>query len=172
MRIGAFEIDEPLPELEEPHALAMLRPWVDVGSVGTLSLARLERHFRAKTLGKLIRPGNFFDFTRYRPTLTVVKGRREIKVPNTLIRYAQRTKGHDFLFLHMLEPHMFADDYMDSIIEVLKAFGVKRLVRIGSMYDAVPHTRPLLVSGTPSGPGTPQSGMQPSTYQGAYLCAA
>ena len=166
MRIGAFELAEPLPELQEPHALAMLRPWVDVGSVGSLSLARLERHFRAKMLGKLNRPGNFFDFTRYRPTLSVVEGRREIKVPNTFIRYAQRAEGQDFLFLHMLEPHMFADDYMDSIVEVLKVFGVKRLVRIGSMYDAVPHTRPLLVSGTPSAPGTPQSGIRPSTYQG------
>ena len=30
MRLRAFEIDEPLPELNEPHALAILKPWVDV----------------------------------------------------------------------------------------------------------------------------------------------
>lgn len=34
MRIGAFELVEPLPELRDPHAFAMIRPWVDVGSVG------------------------------------------------------------------------------------------------------------------------------------------
>ncbi len=164
MKIGAFEIDEPVPKLEQPHALAMLRPWVDAGSVGSLTLARLERHFKAKKLGELARPGNFFDFTRYRPTMGMVEGRREINVPNTYLRYAQRTDGQDFLFLHMLEPHMFAEDYMDSIIEVLKVFEVKNMVRIGSMYDALPHTRPLLVSGTAAGTGL--QGVQTSTYQG------
>ena len=68
MKIGAFEITEPVPELKDPHAFAMIRPWVDVGSVGTLTLSRLERFLGSKELGKLARPGNFFDFTRYRPT--------------------------------------------------------------------------------------------------------
>ncbi len=164
MRIGAFEIEEPLPELKDPHVFTMLHPWVDVGSVGTLSMARLERHYRAKPLGQLSRPGTFFDFTRYRPTVGTVNGRREITVPNTFLHYARGDR--DYLFLHMLEPHMFAEDYIDSILEVLRKFNAKRMVRIGSMYDAVPHTRPLQVSGTISGQNAPQSGMQPSTYQG------
>ena len=41
MRIGEFEIDEPIPDLKDPHAIAVLRPWIDVGSVGTLALSRL-----------------------------------------------------------------------------------------------------------------------------------
>ena len=69
MRIGAFEIDEPLPELREPHALVTLRPWVDVGRVGRQTLIRLERHLDAQEIGKLARPGNFYDFTRYRQGL-------------------------------------------------------------------------------------------------------
>lgn len=60
MRLGAFEIDEPVPELNEPHALAMLQPWIDVGGVGTLTLSWLEGHFQAKEVGRLARPGNFF----------------------------------------------------------------------------------------------------------------
>lgn len=165
MQIGAFEITEPLPQLNEPHVFAMLRPWVDAGSVGSISLSRLERYYQAKPLGKLSRPGQFFDFTRYRPVATTVEGRREIKVPNTYIRYAKQEQGHDFLFLHMLEPHMFAEDYLDSVINVLRTFNAKHLVRIGSMYDAVPHTRPLLASGI-SAKGTQMQGTQPSNYQG------
>ena len=53
MKIGAFEINEPVPELRDPHAFAMVRPWVDVGSVGTLTLNRLERFLGSKELGKL-----------------------------------------------------------------------------------------------------------------------
>ena len=71
MKIGEFELTEPLPELKEPHVFAMVRPWVDVGSVGTLTLARLENHLGAKELGQLTRPGEYFDFTRYRPNMPV-----------------------------------------------------------------------------------------------------
>ena len=77
MRIGAFELNEPVPELNDPHVFAMIRPWVDVGSVGTLTLNRLERYLGSTELGKLARPGNFFDFTRYRPTMKNVDGRSE-----------------------------------------------------------------------------------------------
>ncbi len=76
MRLGAFELNEPLPELNEPHALAMLQPWIDVGSVGTLTLSWLETYLGAKELASLARPGNFFDFTRYRPTSYFQEGRR------------------------------------------------------------------------------------------------
>ncbi len=76
MRIGAFELNEPIPELREPHVFATLRPWIDVNNVGTLTLNGLEAQFGAKELAKLARPGNFFDFTRYRPTLYCEEGVR------------------------------------------------------------------------------------------------
>ena len=69
MRIGAFEINDPIPDLNEPYVFAILRPWIDMNHVGSLTLNRLETQFGAKELGKLAKPGNFFDFTRYRPTL-------------------------------------------------------------------------------------------------------
>lgn len=148
MRIGAFEIHEPVPELRDPHVFAMVRPWVDVGSVGTLTLNRLEHYLASKELGRLVRPGVFFDFTRYRPTMRLVDGKREVKIPNTIIRYAKTESGPDYLFFHLLEPHSNGEDYTDSLLEVVKYFNVKRYCRIGAMYDAVPHTRPLLVTGT------------------------
>ncbi len=148
MRIGAFEINEPVPELKDPHVFAMVRPWVDVGSVGTLTLNRLERFMGSKELGRLARPGTFFDFTRYRPSMRLVDGKREVKIPNSIIRYAITEDGPDYLFLHLMEPHSNGEDYTDSILEVVNHFKVKRYCRLGAMYDAVPHTRPLLVTGS------------------------
>ena len=81
MKLGAFEIEEPLPRLRNLHAFATLRPWVDVGSVGRLTFRSLERHFQANDLAKLARPGVFFDFTRYRPTIYTVDGQRQVTVP-------------------------------------------------------------------------------------------
>ena len=90
MRLGNFEFIESLPDLKAPHALAILRPWIDVGKVGTLTLARLENLFGAKEIGRLVRPGNFLDFTRYRPTMYAKEGVREIGIPNTLVTCAKR----------------------------------------------------------------------------------
>lgn len=156
--------------MRDPHVFAMVRPWVDVGSVGTLTLNRLERYLGSKELGKLARPGVFFDFTRYRPTMRLVQGVREVKIPNTTIRYAKTEDGPDYLFFHLLEPHSNGEDYTDSLLEVVKHFRVKRYCRIGAMYDAVPHTRPLLVTGTlgdvKQNRQVPNFRTRQSTYQG------
>lgn len=147
MRIGEFEIREPVPELRNVRAIAMLRPWVDVGRVGTLVLNRLERYMRASELGRLAKPGMFFDFTRYRPRMRTVQGRRVFTTPNTIVHYARAT-DHDYLFLHIREPHALGEDYTDAIVRLLQHFGVSEYCRIGGMYDSVPHTRPVLVTGS------------------------
>ena len=164
MKIGAFEIVEPVPELREPHALVMIRPWVDVGSVGSLTLRQLERHFQAQPLGKLARPGTFFDFTRYRPTIQFVDGQRELTYPNSFVNYAQPEDGPGLIFLHVLEPHAMAEDYVESIVELFKHFGVSVYCRLGAMYDSVPHTRPIVVTGNP-GPVQPRPGATPPFIQ-------
>jgi predicted ATP-grasp superfamily ATP-dependent carboligase len=152
MRVGAFELDEPVPELRDPHVLAMLDPWIDVGGAGTLALTWLEKHFQAEDIGRISRPGHFFDFTRYRPTIYYdEEGKRQIAVPNTYLTYGRGAGEHDFLFLHLLEPHSHSDLYIDSIIRVLTRLGVKRYCLLGSMYDYIPHTLPLPVTGSASG---------------------
>ena len=84
MQVGAFELQEPLPTLRSPHLISMLKPWIDVGSVGTLSLTFLEERFGAVELGRLQQPGRFYDFTRYRPTIVWKEGQREYILPNTV----------------------------------------------------------------------------------------
>jgi len=169
MRIGAFQIKEPLPELNAPHAMVTLYPWVDIGGVGSMTVTLLEDYFNSSPLGKLAKPGNFFDFTRYRPVIHLVEGRREIEIPNSYISYAKYLSGNDFLFFHLLEPHMQGEDYADSVLKVLQKFGVRRYCLIGSMYDAVPHTRPLIVSGSGAGvvgEELRRLGVQSSDYEG------
>ena len=147
MRIGDFEFPEPLPKLKDPHVLAVLRPWIDVGNVGTLSMRRLERHLESNEIGRLTKPGRYYDFTRYRPKSVLKQGVREYSIPSTTISASVREHGPDLITLHLLEPHLYGEDYTDSVIEVLRYFGVKRYSMIGAMYDMVPHTRKLLVSG-------------------------
>jgi PAC2 family len=170
VRIGAFELSEPVPELNEPYAFAILRPWIDVNNVGTLVLNELEAQFEAKELARLAKPGHFFDFTRYRPTLHYEEGVRKVSVPNMTLRYARREGGNDLLFLHLLEPHALSEVYVDSVLKLLKRLGAKKYILLGSMYDVVPHTRPLIVNGGATGAEALQdlrkSGALQSTYEG------
>ena len=170
MRLGAFEVKEPVPELNAPYVFAILHPWIDVNGVGTLVLNELETRFGAKELAELARPGQFFDFTRYRPTLYLEEGIRKVSIPNVSLRYAKREEGNDLLFLRLLEPHAFSEVYVDSVLRLLKALNAKKYVLLGSMYDAVPHTRPILVNGGAAGKEAEQdlkkSGALQSRYQG------
>ncbi len=171
MRIGEFELTDPLPEMDRPIAIAMLRPWIDVGRVGTLSLNIIQRHLGARELGKLAEPGKFFDFTRYRPRMRIVNGKRVFTTPNTIIHHARDdSTNRDYLFLHIREPHAFGEIYCRAIADVLEHFGAREYCRIGGMYDSVPHTRPLLVTGTMSDMQAAKAAglvsQRRSTYQG------
>lgn len=154
MRLRAFELDEPVPVLNNPHAIAILRPWVDVGRAGTVAMKWLEEALSVRDLAKLAKPGDYIDFTRHRPTSFVSAGRRRMTIPNSYVTYSKRETGNDFIFFHLLEPHMHGDDYVESVLELMQKFNVKRYTIIGSMHDYVPHTRPLIVTGEAVGEGT------------------
>ena len=147
MDIGAFKIQDDIPEITNPYVIAMIKPWVDVGKVGTLTLNRIERFFGATEIGQLAKPGKFFDFTRYRPNMRFVQGKRTMRIPNSFLKHGKSENGQDYLFLHLFEPHANGEEYVESILEIVKQFKVERYCRVGAMYDSVPHTRPILITG-------------------------
>lgn len=170
MRIGAFKLNEPIPELNEPYAFAVLWPWIDVSNVGSLVLSELETQFGSTELARLARPGDFFDFTRYRPTIYLEEGIRKVSIPNVTVSYARRDGRNDLLFLHLREPHASSEGYVDSVLKLLKTLKAKKYVLLGSMYDLVPHTRPLIVNGGAIGKEAlkdlRRSGALQSSYEG------
>ena len=133
-----------------------LRPWVNVGNVGRIVVNRLGKLFNAKKVGQLHRPGKFYDHTRYRPRIRMRRGERTFRIPNTEVTAARVPDGRDLVFIKLLEPHAWAEDFNDSVLELLQAFNVERYVLAGSMYDSVPHTRPLKVTGSARGWEPPQ----------------
>jgi len=144
---GVFELVYPLPDLERPRLLIALQPWIDVGSVGTMALGYLEQHWDAQEIGRLRRPGVFYDFSRYRPMLYRREGERHVAVPNTFLRHAKSPTGQEWLFVHALEPHSHGEDYVEAVLGLIRQFGVRQYTLIGSMYAPVPHTRPPVASG-------------------------
>lgn len=167
---GHFELSEPLPALEQPRLLIALQPWIDVGSVGTMTLTFLEQQWNGEEIAKLGRPGNFYDFSRYRPMLFRREGERHVAVPNTFLRHARSPAGEDWLFLHALEPHSRGEDYVESVLGLIRRFGVSQYMLIGSMYAPVPHTRDRIASGGATAEGLRDQihrfGVKESSYEG------
>ena len=170
MKIGDFEIEMPDPPLQDPHCIAILKPWINVGNVGKIVLRRLGKMYASERIGKLERPSKFYDFTRYRPEIRLRGDVRSVRVPNTRISYARRPGSNDLVLLELLEPHAFAEDFNDSVVDLVKALGVTRYVQIGGMYDSVPHSRELSVTGSARGWEPPEGfgnvSIGKSRYQG------
>jgi hypothetical protein len=170
VRIGGFLLPDPVPEVNEPYVLATIRPWIDVNSVGSLVLNELETRFAATELGALSKPGHFYDFTRYRPTIHLEEGIRDLSIPNTTIHWARREGQNDLLLLRLLEPHAHSELYISSVLKLLTTFKASKYILLGSMYDTIPHTRPLLVSGYGMGEKALEdirkAGVLPITYHG------
>jgi len=151
MKFGDFEIEMPDPPLQDPHCIAILKPWINVGNVGKIVLRRLGKMYRSERIGMLERPSKFYDFTRYRPEIRLRGDVRSVRVPNTRVSFSRRPGENDLVLLELLEPHAFAEDFNDSVIELIKALGIVRYIQIGGMYDSVPHSRQLSVTGSARG---------------------
>jgi predicted ATP-grasp superfamily ATP-dependent carboligase len=169
-QVGPFEIEDPRPAMKDPRLLMTLQPWIDIGSVGTMALSFLEQAWNATQIGKLTRSGNFYDFSRYRPMLFRREGERHVAVPSTYLHHACDPHGHDWLFLHALEPHNRGEDYVDGLLALFKHLDVRDYILIGSMYAPVPHTRPPAVSGGSSSDAMRERlqrlGAKESNYEG------
>ncbi|MEO8456876.1 MAG: PAC2 family protein [Chloroflexota bacterium] len=168
-QIGPFELLDPLPALREPKMLVALQPWIDVGSVGTMTLAFIGESMDAQPLGRLTRPGRFFDFTRYRPMISRENGERKVTVPNTRLHFASGA-DNDWIFLHTLEPHNNGDEFVEGLTDLVQRLGVREYIMIGSMYAPVPHTRRPIASGGSSSEHVRKtfgaSGVRESNYEG------
>jgi hypothetical protein len=125
---------------------------------------------RAGELGRFVKPGQFFDFTRYRPTVHYSGEQRVFTLPNSTINYARLSEEQDLLFFNMLEPHAFTEEYIESIVKLLETLGVRRYCRVGAWYGAVPHTRQLpigyFVDGQQVDLRTGRRILQTSRYEG------
>jgi len=170
MKIGAFDIVEPAPRLAAPHALMVITSWLDAGHAASLLLSRLEGYYGGQRLADLARPGDFFDFTRYRPTISRKGGSAEMDIPNARVTWGRIEGGNDFIFIRLPEPHALSEDYVDSVVSLLKHFGTARYGMLGSFYDMVPYTRPVMVSGGASNEilrqGLETAGVSPGDYEG------
>ena len=66
--------------------------------------------------------------------------------PRLVVRLLHDTGGTPYLLLHGPEPDNRWEAFCRSVLEVIERFGVTRVVGIGSVPMAVPHTRPIALT--------------------------
>ena len=151
MNVEEFDLNIPISSYKNSHFISILRPWINVGNVGHNAISRLVKIFELEELGKLNKPSKYYDLTRYRPEILNDNGERRIRIPNSVIFGKRVPSEQNFFLIYMLEPHSFAEDFNEAIIDLINKLDGKRYISIGGMFDSVPHTKPLPVTGSYKG---------------------
>ena len=101
-----------------------------------------------------IDPEAFVDFTTIRPVVRLnAEGERTIRWPRIAFWTWQPPDGGAGLLLFRgVEPQLRWRTYATLLLDVAARCGVQRLVSLGAVLAAVPHTRPPLVTGSSTDP--------------------
>ena len=162
---------EPPPHL--PTMVVAFGGWVDAGEAATGALRSLVRQLAAAPLAT-IDLEEFVDFTTIRPVVRLnAEGQRRIRWPRSALwTWQPPAGGAGLLLFRGVEPQRRWRTYATLLLDVAAQCGVHRIVSLGAVLAAVPHTRPPHVTGNSTDPAwcarLEACGMRPrrSRYEG------
>ena len=155
--MSLYRLDDP-GDLVAPTFVVAFDGWVDAGSAATTALERLSDE--APVIAT-IDADRLFDYRARRPPLEIIDGRlTEITWPELVVRRA-RVGDHDLLVLVGPEPDYRWRAFVADTVELTARLGVHEWISMGAIPAAVPHTRPVPILGTESGPGLLRAGVSP-----------
>jgi proteasome assembly chaperone (PAC2) family protein len=127
--------------------------WIDAGEAVTGAMRYLVRQLAAAPLAS-IDPEDFFDFTQVRPVVRLTaEGERVIRWPRSAFWTWHPPEGRAGLLLFRgMEPQRRWRAYTTALLDVAERCGVTRIVSLGALLAAVPHTRPPRVTGSSTDP--------------------
>jgi hypothetical protein len=141
-------VDE-VPELEGVDRLPMvlaLDGFLDAGSAA----ARAAQHLVDLSEARVVATfdvDQFHDYRARRPPMSFVRDHYEAyDAPRLVVRLVRDTGGTPYLLLHGPEPDNRWEAFARAVRTVVERFGVTRVVSMGSVPMAVPHTRPIAIT--------------------------
>jgi proteasome assembly chaperone (PAC2) family protein len=150
--MDAVEFHRELPA-NVPTMVVAFGGWIDAGDAATGAMRRLVRQLSASHLAS-IDPEDFFDFTKVRPVVRLTAdGERTIRWPRSAFWTWQPPESRAGLLLFRgMEPHRRWRAYATLLLDVAAQCGVQRIVSLGALLAALPHTRPPRVTGSSTDP--------------------
>ena len=141
------------PPSNTPTMVVAFGGWVDAGEAATGALRSLVRQLAATPLAT-IDPEAFVDFTTIRPVVRLsAEGQRRIRWPRIAFwTWQPPAGGAGLLLFRGVEPQQRWRTYATLLLDVAARCGVQRIVSLGAVLAAVPHTRPPQVTGSSTDP--------------------
>jgi proteasome assembly chaperone (PAC2) family protein len=148
-----LRINNPPQGLREPTLLFAFAGWADAADSATHALRYLVRHLNGEKFAE-VEPEEFYNFTRVRPkTKFDDQGERYIDWPaNAFYSIRCEDASTDLVVLVGIEPNLRWKTFCEGIVDLVKALGVVKVIQVGALLDAVPHTRETRITGTATSP--------------------
>jgi len=129
-----------LPTLKEPYLVAGFHGWSDGGKVSSMTLLYLLTKLPSKLFAEMD-PEPFYDFTVRRPYVSYKSGvMRSCTMPKNEFWYVNGVGGRSLVLFLGEEPNLNWMKYVNTIMYVIKKFGIKRVYTVGGLLDRIPHT--------------------------------
>jgi proteasome assembly chaperone (PAC2) family protein len=127
--------------------------WIDAGDAATGTIRHMVRYLSAPRLAS-IDPETFFVLTQTRPTVRRGgDGNRIIRWPRgEFFTWQPPDERAGLLLFRGMEPNLMWQTYTKALLDVAEQCGVKRIVSLGALLAALPHTRPPRVTGYSTDP--------------------
>ena len=159
------------PDRKLTTLLIAFSGWADAAEGATSAVKFLKRKLKAQKFAEFD-PEEFYDFTQTRPTTTRTRdGKRHIHWPANEFFHLTNPDTDSGLMIFMgVEPNLRWRTYSQGIARLAFEQGVETVIHIGALLDAVPHTRPVKLSGTATRPDLSEflegREIRSSNYQG------
>ncbi|MBC8281784.1 MAG: PAC2 family protein [Chloroflexi bacterium] len=159
------------PEKTLKHLVIVFSGWADAAEGATSAVKFLQRKLKAKKFAE-IDPEEFYDFSQTRPYSSRTRdGKRRIQWPANEFSYLTDSGTDSGVMVFVgVEPNLKWRTFAKTVATVAKDHGVESVIHIGALLDAVPHTRPVKLSGTASESRLSEflegQGIKSSNYQG------
>ena len=154
---------EVLADAGDLTLVVVLTGFLDAGKSAELAA----RHLSDLAEGKVVATFDvdaLHDYRARRPPVTFVRDHyTDYEAPRLVVRALRDTGGTPFLLLAGPEPDIRWEAFARAVREVVEHFGVSRVVSMGAVPMAVPHTRPIAI--TPHA-NRPELVMGESPWQG------
>jgi len=143
-------VDE-VPELDDSDLpsltlVLVLDGFLDAGNAA----ARAARHLIDLSDGPVVATfdvDELHDYRARRPPMSFVRDHYEsYDAPRLVARLLRDTGATPYLLLHGPEPDVRWEAFAEAVREVVERFGVTRVVGMGAVPMAVPHTRPIAIT--------------------------
>src|SRR4051794_8967929 len=131
----------------------VLDGFLDAGNAA----ARAARHLVEQSDGPVVATfavDELHDYRARRPAMSFVRDHYEsYDAPRLVVRLLRDAGGTPYLLLQGPEPDNRWEAFCGAVREVVERLGVTRVVGIGSVPMAVPHTRPIALTPHANDPG-------------------